>query len=298
MTTLAFIGNVMLGRGATESVWGTALPLLRSADAVVANLECAIADPLAATVLRAGNVRCVSLANDHAMDLGEEGLLDTIDVLDRAGIAHTGAGRTLARAAAPAIVRLPTLTLGVVGLTDHEPALEATKHAAGTHYVCIEHGRIPRTGLAELAAYARERNADLIVLSVHWGTTGVTAPPDRFRDFAHAAIDAGFDVIHGHSAHVFQGVEIHRGRPIFYDTRDFLGEGRAESFLFLVDVEPPATIARLRLVPVRLHSGRAGLATGAESDAIRARMRERCAALGTSVSDVNGTLVVDCGVYA
>jgi poly-gamma-glutamate synthesis protein (capsule biosynthesis protein) len=120
MTTLAFLGDVMLGRGVnaelrrvqSESIWGTTLPVLRSTDAVIANLECAItsqqkpttitpkvfhfrADPVAAGALPIANVRCVSLANNHSLDFGEEGLFDTLDALDHAGVVHTGAGRTL-----------------------------------------------------------------------------------------------------------------------------------------------------------------------------------------------------------
>ena len=325
MTTLAFIGDVMLGRGvnaelrrvSSESVWGTTLPLLRAADTVVANLECAItrqqtpttlipkvfhfrADPVAADVLRAGNVRCVSLANNHSLDFGEEGLFDTLDTLDQAAIAHTGAGRTLGQAASPAMVRLPGLTLGVVGLTDNEPAFAATTHAAGTHYVDIESGPPPGIGLAQLASHCRERRADLAILSLHWGPNMVTAPPVQFRKFAHSAIDAGFDLIHGHSAHLFQGVEIYRERPIFYDTGDFIDDYRLDerlrndwSFVFLADVTE-RRIERVRLVPVRLNYARVDLATGAESKAITDRMIERCAALGTRALEIGGTLAIEC----
>ena len=325
MTTLAFIGDVMLGRGVNadlrhvppESVWGTTLPLLRSADAVIANLECAItrqqtpnplnpksfhfrADPVAADVLRAGNVRCVSLANNHSLDFGEEGLFDTLDTLDHAAITHTGAGRTLGHAASPAIVRLPSLTLGVVGLTDSEPAFAATAHAAGTHYVDIGSGPPPHIGLAQLASHCRERKADLAILSLHWRSEGVTEAPAQFREFAHAAIDAGFDVIHGHSAHRFHGVEIYRERPIFYDTGDFVDDYRVDdwlrndwSFVFLVDVAK-TRIERVRLVPVHLHYARTNLATGAESNAIRQRMIERCAAFGTRILEIDGVLTIEC----
>ena len=93
MVTLAFMGDVMLGRGVNlelrqrspETFWGDVLPLLRSVNAAIANLECAItaheqpwsktpkvfhfrADPAAVEVLRAGNIRCVSLANNHSLD--------------------------------------------------------------------------------------------------------------------------------------------------------------------------------------------------------------------------------------
>lgn len=325
MTTLAFIGDVMLGRGVNahlrhvepESVWGTTLPVLRSAGAVIANLECAItpcetknamapkafhfrADSVAVAVLHAGNVRCVSLANNHSLDFGEDGLFDTLDALTVAGIAHAGAGRTLGHAAAPAIVRLPDLTLGIVGLTDNEPAFAATRRAAGTHYVDIDAGRPPGIGLAELASHCRERKADLSILSLHWGPNMVTAPSAHFREFAHAAIDAGFDLIHGHSAHLFHGVEIYRGRPILYDTGDFIDDYRTDerlrndwSFIFLVDVTH-AEIERVRLVPVRLEYGRVDLAKGDEAEAICRRMIERSVTLGTHVTAVDGTLTITC----
>jgi poly-gamma-glutamate synthesis protein (capsule biosynthesis protein) len=315
----------MLGRGVSEElrrvpserVWGTTLPILRDADAVLANLECAITpcktqttvtrkmfhfrgDPVAIDVLRAGNVRCVSLANNHALDYGEEGLFDTLDALGAAGIAHAGAGRTLGQAAAPAILHLPDLTIGFVGLTDNEPAFAATRHAAGTHYLDIESAPPPGIGLAQLASHCRERNADLAILSLHWGPNMTTAPPARFRELAHAAVDAGFDVIHGHSAHLFHGVEIYRGRPIFYDTGDFIDDYAVDpslrndwSFIFLVDVSR-TEIERVRLIPVRLNYARVDLATGEEANEIRRRMLDRCADLGTRAAVVGETLEIGC----
>ncbi len=326
MSTLAFIGDLMLGRGVNaelrdvppESVWGTTLPLLRSADAVIANLECAItrvetpttitrkafhfrADRVAIDVLRAGNVRCVSLANNHTLDFGEEGLFDTLDALDDADIAHAGAGRTLGHAASPAIVHLTDSTFGVVGLTDNEPAFAATTRAAGTHFVEIENAPPPGIGLVQLASHCRERKADLAILSLHWGPNMVTAPPAPFRDFAHAAIDAGFDIVHGHSAHLFQGVEIYRGQPIFYDTGDFIDDYRVDerlrndwSFVFLVDVISHSRIARVRMVPVRLNFARVDLATGDEATSICHRMIDRCAALGTVATERDATLTIEC----
>src|SRR5436309_5798546 len=112
---LALVGDVMLGRGvaeeiehsdrAPESFWGDTLPLLRRADLVVAGLECAVtrhpvswtrwpkvfhfkAPPQAIEVLHAAGVQLVSLANNHVLDFEMEGLLDTLDHLDAAGIAH------------------------------------------------------------------------------------------------------------------------------------------------------------------------------------------------------------------
>jgi poly-gamma-glutamate capsule biosynthesis protein CapA/YwtB (metallophosphatase superfamily) len=320
MTTLAFIGDVMLGRGVNEelrrvppeTLWGTTLPVIREVDAVIANLACAItrqqtppaasprmfplrADAVAADVLATGNVRCVSLANEHALDYGEEGLFDTLDALDHLRIAHAGAGRVLGQAAAPAIVHLPDLTVAVVGLTDHEPSFAATPHAAGTHYLDISAGPPPAIGLVQLASHCRERKADVAVLSVHWATDMFTTPPGPFREFAHTAIEAGFDVVHGHSGHLTQGVEIYCGRPIFYDAATFIGDDpAATSFLYLVDVTSSLRFQRVRLVPVRLRSGRVNVAMSDDAKAINRQMAVRCAALGSSVTEANGTLIIEC----
>jgi hypothetical protein len=84
-----------------------------------------------------------------------------------------------------------------------------------------------------------------------------TTPPVPFRKFAHAAIEAGFDIVHGHSSHVTQGVEIYCGRPILYDTGSFIGDEPAgTSFIYLVDVSSSLRFERVLLVPVRLRSGR------------------------------------------
>ena len=325
MTTLAFIGNVMLGRGVSAELrdrdprfaWGSALPILQAADAVIANLECVVTtgtgksplkpkksflrfDRFAVDILRAGNVRCVSLANNHVLDFGEGGLLDTLDQLDAAGIAHAGAGRTLAQASAPAILRLPDITIGIVGLTDKGPAFAAACRASGTHYIDVEAAPPPGIGLAGLAQYCAEKNADLAILSLHWGPDGVVDPSPTLREFAHVAIRAGFDVIHGHSSHVFHGVEIHRQRPVLYDCGDFIhgsalhGRERNDwSFIVLIDIARKR-IERVRMIPVRLRHGRVDVAEGVEAAAICGRMLERCAAIGTPVTSKNRTLEIGC----
>src|SRR5215210_9137863 len=118
MITLALTGDVMLGRQVNralrimspEQPWGDVLPLLLSADLRIINLECAItdhkqpwtrtpkvfhfrADPSAVEVLRAARVDGCSLANNHTLDFEEQGLLDTLQHLDEAGIWYAGAGR-------------------------------------------------------------------------------------------------------------------------------------------------------------------------------------------------------------
>jgi len=315
MPTIALLGDVMLGRGVRDAlrkvepaaVWGSILPVLRSADAVVANLECAItrhrgpwrrtrkvfhfrADPGAIDVLTTARIRCVSLANNHSLDFEVEGLRETLGLLDAAGILHVGAGRNLDEARAPVVFDAGGLKVGVLGATDNEPAFAAASARPGTHYLPIEGEPNAAHMLEEPIAQARAAGAQIVILALHWGPNMVTTPPDGFRDFAAAALELGVDMLYGHSAHVFQGVEALEGRLILYDTGDFIDDYAVDpalrndwSFVFLVDISRAGRIERLRLRPVRLRFAQVDLASGAEHQAICDTMRRRSSMLGTAL---------------
>lgn len=310
MPTLALIGDLMLGRGVAsqigrrppESFWGTTLPLLTAADAVIANLECAVTDhqvrwtrtrkmfhfrapPEAVDVLRAGNVRCVSLANNHVLDFNPTGLLDTLRHLDVAGIAHAGAGRNLAAARAPASFLAGGIGVTVVSATDNEPAFAATDQGPGTFYLDLKDD--PRAIETLRAALPPAPAPSVSILSLHWGPNMVIAPPPGFRRLARSALQFA-TVVHGHSAHCVQGVEERHGRFVLYDTGDFLDDYAVDpgfrndwSFVFLLDLSSDGLIERLRLVPVRLSYAVVNLARGMERDEICREMVRRAAAVGT-----------------
>lgn len=321
--TLGFIGDVMLGRGVnqeilkrtpeekspSESLWGDVLPILKDADAVFANLECAIteytqychraaklfhfrADPVAVDVLRAANIRCVSLANNHSLDFDNQGLLDTLHYLDAANIHHAGAGRNLHEAIAPAIITIEDLSVGFIALTDNEIAFAAEPDTPGTYYLEIDPAPEVLAIVKASVQQARAAGANFVVLSAHWGANMVTSPPHRFRDFAHAVIDCGVDLFYGHSAHLVQAVERYNQRLILYDTGDFLDDYAVDptlrndwSFVFLVDVGQSG-LHRLRLIPVRLHYARVELARDKEFTEICARMRSLCTEFNTPILDI------------
>lgn len=318
MPTIALVGDVMLGRGVNaalprrspESFWGSTLPVLRSADAVFANLECAItghrqpwrrspkvfhfrADPAAIGVLKAGNIRYLSLANNHTLDFEVDGLRDTLHHLDDAGIAHAGAGCTLANARTPALVDVAGLRIGVISATDNEPAFGAGPGRPGTNYWELDDERVAMAELTTAAAELRSRGAGIVVLSLHWGPNMVVSPPPHFQEFAGAAVGGGVDLLHGHSAHVFQGIQ--RGKPglILYDTGDFLDDYAVDpqlrndwSFVFLLDFTEAGDLDRVRLVPVALGYARVDLATGADFREICERMKSRCAPFATPLTDI------------
>ena len=176
--------------------------------------------------------RLLSMAGNHIADCGAEGIKGTIAELDRLGIAHTGAGMTLADASAAAVVdcagrRVALLSFNCVG-----PELAwATLTRAGCAWLRVvtadgtptaPAAPLARMGsevpdiLAQHIAAARAR-ADLVLVSLHKGivhTPALLAPYER--PIAHAAIEAGADAVIGHHAHIVRGIEFHQGRPIFH----------------------------------------------------------------------------------
>ena len=305
-TTLALIGDVMLGRGVSAllrsrkpaSFWGDVLPVLLSADAVIANLESPItqaasewrrswkafrfrAAPSAVEVLRAANIRCVNLANNHALDYEERGLHETLDLLDASGIAHVGAGRDLGGAVRPALFDVGGATIGVIGMTDTMPEFAAGPNRAGTNFSRIDDRGAALGTIALQVRELRLAGAGTVVLSVHWGPNLRTWPPARFRRFARAAVELGVHIVHGHSAHLIQGVEHWNDGLILYDTGDFLddywvfpGIRIDRSFVFLVELRAGRP-ARLSMRPVKLKRGRVDLATGADLAATVETMQRR-----------------------
>jgi len=244
---MVLIGDVMLGRGVNkvlrqvppEYVWGDTLDIVREADYSLINLECALTrhplpwdktlkafyfksdpEPAIAT-LKAANITCVCIANNHTLDFKEKGLLDTLQTLDKANICRAGAGRDIAGGRAPAYREVRGFTVGLVAFTDNEPDFAATSKRPGVNYIPVIPDMPEVAPLLETVEEAGER-ADIVIVSAHWGPNMRLRPPREFRTLAHRLIDAGADIFHGHSAHNFQGIEIYKGKPIFYDTGDFI----------------------------------------------------------------------------
>lgn len=305
---IGFAGDVMLGRNVNEQIrnsdhsyaWGNVLPLLRSTDLNVINLECAITnhtkkaiktfnfktDPEHVGVLTTAKIDAVSLANNHVLDFGIPGLLDTLLLLTAAGIRYAGAGKNEAEASQAVILSRNKIRVALLAFTDNEPGWKAAKNSPGTNY--LETGDIEPV---RAAINNVKPQCDLIVVSLHWGPNMREAPTQDFIDFAHSIIDSGADIIHGHSAHIFQGIEWYRGKLIMYDTGDFVDDYRVDpvyrndrSFLFLCEAGRHV-IHLLRLVPVVISNMQVNLATGNEYEWLLKRIREISQQFGTVVSE-------------
>jgi poly-gamma-glutamate capsule biosynthesis protein CapA/YwtB (metallophosphatase superfamily) len=327
MVTLALVGDVMLGRGVNEmlrtlspeQVWGDVLPLLHSADLRIINLECALtdherpwartpkvfhfrADPSAVEVLRAARVDGCSLANNHTLDFEEQGLLDTLEHLEANYIRYAGAGRNQEEAMSPAFLETCSnhaSRVALLAFTDNEPSFAAGPNRPGTNYlpVSLEPEVLRRVEAAVTAA--REAGAETVIFSNHWGPNMVQRPNTLFRRFARAVIDRGADVYYGHSAHIFQGIEIYRGKPILYDTGDFIDDYAVDprlrndrSFLFEISLER-GEFRRLKLSPVTLSFARVQLAKGSEREVILDRMVSLSAEMGTHLAHHEDQLVFE-----
>lgn len=321
--TLALAGDVMLGRGVTRRInefgptypWGNMLPPIRRADCFLINLECALtsgakrwrddggkafyfrAHPRAVKTLQLARVDFAALANNHAADFGMTGLLDTVRHLDKAGIAHAGAGANLTAACAPAFVSAGRWRIGIVAFADYPAAWAAGPAAPGINYTSVPPAPADLQSIEVALATARQR-ADLVVFSIHWGPNMRDRPEHAFREFAHRVIEAGADVFWGHSAHVVQGIEVWHGKPILYDTGDFVDDYAVDaelrndlSALFLLRIRPPAW-ERIDVVPVSISRGQVNRAQGADRDWFSEKVVTLSAELGTTAVTAGGRLTI------
>ncbi|HEX7120958.1 MAG TPA: CapA family protein, partial [Gemmatimonadaceae bacterium] len=179
-------------------------------------------------VLTTIGIDCCVLANNHVLDWGVAGLVETLDTLEQAGISVAGAGRNRAAACAPAILEIGPERRVLVFAFGSPDAGVNPDWAAGPDEpgVCV----LPdfsddTTDAVRLTITQVKRPGDIAVASIHWGSNWGFAIPPEHRRFAHALIDrAHIDVVHGHSSHHPRAIEIYNGRLILYGCGDFLND--------------------------------------------------------------------------
>lgn len=244
---IVLTGDLVLDVPDADHWLGGIAPAVRAADIAIGHLEVPHtrrgvelagdvpapgAPPENLTALVRAGFAAVSLAGNHIADCGAEGIADTLDSLDGLGIAHTGAGATLAAARAPAFVerrgrRVALLSYNCVG----PEAGWASAGQAGCNYLAFRTAdggpMTPLSQLEELLPESLERlhadvagagaAAELVIVALHKGivhTPAVLAPYEQ--PLAEAALAAGADVVVGHHAHILRGVEVRDGKPLFH----------------------------------------------------------------------------------
>jgi poly-gamma-glutamate synthesis protein (capsule biosynthesis protein) len=217
--------------------------------------------------LASAGIQCCVLANNHVLDWGYAGLLETFRTLEEAGISTTGAGKCVAQAAAPAVlaanneVRILFFAFGspTSGVL---PEWAATPERPGVNYLPDFSDKAVREVAATLARHTHA--GDVVIVSVHWGPNWGNQISSEQVDFAHRLIDqAGVDIIHGHSSHHVKGLEVYKGRLILYGCGDLIndyeGIGRYERYrpeltlMYFPTIElSTGALTGLRLAPLQI----------------------------------------------
>ncbi|QOY92633.1 CapA family protein [Massilia sp. UMI-21] len=318
---LLLAGDAMLGRGVATWIrrCGPAYPLgalgglLEAPDLVIANLECALtrrsrhwsgapkafyfgAPPEAAQTLAGAGIRLASLANNHVLDFGVEGLHDTLAALERHGIAHAGAGAGdgIAAARRPALVDCRGVRIGMAAFCDHQADFAAAPGHPGIAWLDLHDEPAALAAFAQALAALREAGADWPILSLHWGPNMVWQPRPRFRRLARGAVDMGWKIVFGHSAHVFQGIELYRGFPILYAVGDLVDDYAVDPAFrndhqLLFELELAAgRLGAILLHPIFIARCRTRPAAPDQARWTAGRMGALCDQLGTRIDTAGG----------
>jgi poly-gamma-glutamate capsule biosynthesis protein CapA/YwtB (metallophosphatase superfamily) len=304
--------------------WGDALAVLAAAapDVRIVNLETSVttSDDFASgkqvhyrmhpanlpALVAVAPDACV-LSNNHVGDFGRRGLVETLDVLARAGLSTAGAGRDAADAWCPAVLplgdgrRILVFAVGTVS-SGIPPDWAATADRPGVALT-----ELTDKAAARLAGAVREVRgpSDTVVVSIHWGSNWGDDVPHRHRRFAHRLVDAGVDLVHGHSSHHPRAIELYRGRLILYGCGDLIddyeGIGGYEHFrpdlrlLFLARVETgTGRLIGLRMVPMQARRLRLQHAGSADTDRLAGMLTRVSEGMSPPIVMSDGDMLLQC----
>src|SRR6266699_1000714 len=308
-----------------DYIWGEALPELRRAevDLSIINLETAITTaetpwpgkeihyrmhPRNMDCLSVAGINGCALANNHVLDWGHEGLLETLRTLDAAGVKHAGAGNGAEEAAAPAVLDVPgkcrVLLFSLGSTTSGVPRQwRATNVCPGVNLL----DDLSEATASRIAKGMRQfqRPGDLLIASIHWGGNwGYDIPLEQIT-FAHHLIEEGVPIVHGHSSHHLKSIEVFKGRLILYGCGDFLtdyeGISGYESFrgdlalMYLVDLDSRSgELLSVRLVPMQMRRFRLEQTSAADARWLCNLLEQLGESFGTSAQpDGDNSLILE-----
>ena len=178
--------------------------------------------------ITAAKIDYCSLANNHVLNLGYSGLIETLETLKKVNVKSAGAGRNLKEAETPAVMEVRgkgrVIVFSFGSVTSGIPlSWAATEDKPGVNLLKDMSDKTVRH-IKEKVQEVKQQG-DIVVISIHWGGNWGYEIPREQTEFAHMLIeDAGVDVIHGHSSHHVKGIEVYRDKPIIYGCGDFLDD--------------------------------------------------------------------------
>ena len=237
---IIFTGDILLDRGVRRVINHHGVDHLfsdgidsvfRSAQIVVGNLECPAtkiespvfkqyifrSEPEWLDTLRQHGITHLNLANNHSIDQGREGLLDTKQNIEEAGMVPIGAGASMQEAAGPVLLASSPRKVWLV------PSLRLAleNYAYLTDKPCVS--QEPMDSLMQRVFQLRKVDSTaVIIVSLHWGGEHTLKPVPRQRMEAHQLILAGADALICHHTHTLQTIETFRGKPIYYSIGNFI----------------------------------------------------------------------------
>lgn len=305
-------------RVAPEYVWGDALAVLRDErlDARIINLETAVTTsedaeakginyrmhPRNVDVLTAAAIDCASLANNHVLDWGVDGLVETLHVLRAAEVQSAGAGLDAATAAAPAIIDRGSgarVLVYAFGARDSGIPRDwrADAESPGVNLL----PDFSDESVARVVSIVRDtkRDGDIVIASIHWGGNWGYEVPAAHRRFAHALIDeSSIDVVYGHSSHHPRAIEMHHGKPILYGCGDFINDYEGipgyESYrgdlslMYFVSIDETTNRYSLEMVPMQIYRFRLRAQTDSDRAWLRDTLSSECERFGSRVVERDG----------
>ncbi|MBI2986757.1 MAG: CapA family protein [Deltaproteobacteria bacterium] len=253
--TIYAVGDIFFGRDTGELLLAHTAPILNQADITFCQLETPfssralqrvgrpdlLAGPGDVTALVKAGFKVCSFASNHCYWGGEEGVLDTVDIFRENNIQVIGAGRNIAEARQPAVLerngtKVAFLAYNSVVAPGSEAGADkpgCVPMRASTSYEQVDWQPgtppriITRADKDDLSAMLDDirkvrAQADLVVVSIHWGVHLVPAVIAMYQyEVGHAAVDAGADLILGHHPHILKGIEVYKGRVIIYSMGNF-----------------------------------------------------------------------------
>nr|WP_010133248.1 CapA family protein [Microbulbifer agarilyticus] len=306
---LAWAGDVNLARRqhyrteelGEEEVIGR-IPALSNADLSVVNLECVVATtgeqgiykgekapyyyrarPEMLKLLRRANIDAVTTANNHSGDYGVQALLEQGFWLDSQRIGHTGTGVNLDAALTPVILPLNDFNVALFSLDATQKSFGAGPKQPGGAFLPLDNPTAWLRLLEPRILRARQ-HAQVVLVAVHWGKNLEHEPGADEISVGHHIIDAGADGILGTSAHILQGIEVYKDRPIIHDAGDLLFDAVRRSLkdsgVFQLSLSQRG-VEKIRFVPVGSGFGLSHQRTGKEAIAATQRFAGLCEKMGT-----------------
>lgn len=238
--TLAFVGDILpastvgalMDKNGVDYPFAGSAATIQAADIAAGNLETPITNrgtpaenktyvfrgkPEYLAGIKNAGFDVLTLANNHTLDQGWEGLSDTMDYLDDAKLQHMGSGADAKEAFTPVVIESHGISVAYLGVTNVVPE---GSWKAGKDHPGVADTYDTRPAIA--AIQSAKKLADIVVVMVHWGNERQQQPKQAQFDVGHAFIDAGADLVIGSHPHVLQGFEYYKGKWIAYSLGNFV----------------------------------------------------------------------------